>query len=70
MGCMSMTASSSSDFSGLDCLSTGTLMLDADDRIQYVNPAGETLLGVSGALLIGGAADQVFERYTPSQKQG
>ena len=49
-------------FSGLDCLSTGTLLLDTGDRILYVNPAAETLLGVSGALLVGEAAGQVFER--------
>lgn len=54
--------SSTSNFSGLDCLATGTVLLDAEDRIQYVNPAAETLLGVSGALLVGGAVDQVFER--------
>jgi two-component system nitrogen regulation sensor histidine kinase GlnL len=50
------------DFSGLDCLSTGTMVLDANDRIRYVNPAAETLLGVSGALLVGEDARQVFER--------
>jgi len=59
---MSMMPPSPSEFSGLDCLSTGALVLDADDRIQYVNPAAETLLGVSGALLVGDAADHVFER--------
>jgi two-component system nitrogen regulation sensor histidine kinase GlnL len=59
---MSMTPPSASDFSGLEWLSTGTLLLDADDSIQYVNPAAETLLGVSGALLVGGGAAQLFER--------
>ncbi len=59
---MSKMPSSTSNFSGLDCLATGTVLLDAEDRIQYVNPAAETLLGVSGALLVGGAVDQVFER--------
>lgn len=54
--------SSPSEFSGLDCLSTGALVLDADDRILYINLAAETLLGVSGALLVGDAADHVFER--------
>lgn len=52
---------SPTDFSGLDCLSTGALVVDADGRIRYVNPAAETLLGVSGALLVGGDAGQVFE---------
>ena len=57
-----MTSPSPSDFSGLDCLSTGALVLDADDRILYVNPAAETLLGVSGVLLVGEPAAQTFER--------
>jgi len=59
---MSMTPASPHDFSGLDCLSTGAMVLDADNRIQYVNPAAETLLGVSGALLIGSTADQALDR--------
>jgi two-component system nitrogen regulation sensor histidine kinase GlnL len=37
------------------------MVLDADNRIRYVNPAAETLLGVSGALLIGNAAELSFE---------
>ena len=57
-----MIPPSPNEFSGLDCLSTGAMVLDADDRILYVNPAAETLLGVSGALLVGDDADQVFER--------
>ena len=59
---MSMALIFSPDFSGLDCLSTGALVLDADDRIQYVNPAAETLLGVSGVVLVGTDAMQAFER--------
>jgi two-component system nitrogen regulation sensor histidine kinase GlnL len=59
---MSMTPSSPTGFSGLDCLSTGALVLDAEDRIAYVNPAAETLLGVSGALLLGEPAGTAFER--------
>lgn len=54
--------SSASEFSGLDCLSTGAMLLDADGRVIYVNPAAETLLGVSGALLVGDDASEVFER--------
>ena len=50
------------DFSGLDCLSTGTLVLDADGRIVFINPAAETLLGVSGALLVGEEALKAFAR--------
>ena len=59
---MSMSAPSPTQFSGLDCLSTGTIVLSADDSVLYVNPAAETLLGISGALLAGHGADQVFER--------
>jgi two-component system, NtrC family, nitrogen regulation sensor histidine kinase GlnL len=59
---MSMTPAPSPDFSGLDCLSTGAMVLDGDNRILYVNPAGETLLGVSGALLVGNLAEQALDR--------
>jgi two-component system nitrogen regulation sensor histidine kinase GlnL len=38
------------------------MVLDGDNCIQYVNPAAETLLGVSGALLVGSAADQALDR--------
>ena len=51
-----------SEFSGLDSLSTGTVVLDAGGMIRYVNPALETLLGVSGALLVGDTADHAFGR--------
>jgi two-component system nitrogen regulation sensor histidine kinase GlnL len=50
------------EFSGLDCLATGAMVLDADDRILYVNPAVETLLGMSGVLLVGATAEYTFER--------
>src|SRR4030065_1430955 len=59
---MNMMPPSPNEVSGLDCLSTGALVLDADDRILYVNPAAETLLGVAGALVVGDNADHVFER--------
>jgi two-component system nitrogen regulation sensor histidine kinase GlnL len=59
---MSMTSPSPTEFSGLDCLSTGAMVLDADGGIVYVNPAAETLLGVSGALLVGDGAERAFER--------
>jgi two-component system nitrogen regulation sensor histidine kinase GlnL len=51
-----------SEFRGLDSLSTGALVLDEAGSIRYVNAATETLLGVSGALLIGDAAAQAFAR--------
>lgn len=53
---------STREFSGLDCLSTGVIVLDAVDRIQYVNPATETLLGISGVLLVGVSVEQMFEQ--------
>ena len=56
-----MVSLSSTGFSGLDCLSSGAMVLDADGRITYVNPAAETLLGVSGALLVGEHDRQSFE---------
>ena len=59
---MSMVSSTSPDFSGLDCLSTGAVVLDANNHILYVNPAAESLLGMSGALLVGTVAEQTFER--------
>lgn len=59
---MSAMSYSEGDFSGLDSLSTGTLVLDAEGAIRYVNPATETLLGVSGAVLLGDIAEEVFLR--------
>jgi two-component system nitrogen regulation sensor histidine kinase GlnL len=59
---MRMMTSFPSEFSGLDCLATGAMVLDADSRIRYVNPAAETLLGLSGALLVGDDAGRTFER--------
>ena len=50
------------ELAGLDLLSTGAVVVDADSIIQYVNPAAETLLGISGILLAGGEVEQVFER--------
>jgi len=50
------------ELAGLDLLSTGAVVVDADSIIQYVNPAAETLLGISGILLAGGQVEQVFER--------
>ena len=57
-----MSPFSPTEFSGLDYLSTGVVILDADGHIVFVNPAAETLLGVSGVLLLGEDATAVFER--------
>ncbi|WP_296649124.1 ATP-binding protein [Thiobacillus sp. 63-78] len=59
---MSMPPFSPAEYSGLDYLATGTMILDAGRRILYVNPAAETLLGVSGVLLLGENARSAFER--------
>ena len=53
---------SPTEFSGLDYLSTGVVILDASGHIVFVNPAAETLLGVSGVLLTGADATAAFER--------
>jgi len=50
------------ELAGLDLLSTGVVVVDANSIIQYVNPAAETLLGISGILLAGVHVEQVFER--------
>lgn len=50
------------EFAGLDSLTTATLVLDTALSVRYVNPALETLLGVSGALLVGADADTLFAR--------
>ena len=57
-----MTPPSPSEFSGLDCLATGAIVLAADDRSLYVTPAAETLLGISGALLANDRIEHAFER--------
>jgi two-component system nitrogen regulation sensor histidine kinase GlnL len=49
-------------FAGLDQLSTGVVVFDADGVIVYVNPSAETLLGVSAAYLAGASVEQVFEK--------
>jgi two-component system nitrogen regulation sensor histidine kinase GlnL len=38
------------------------MLLDAVNHIQYVNPATETLLGVSGVLMVGTPVEETFER--------
>jgi len=53
---------STTQYAGLDQLATGVVVFNFANTIIYVNPSAETLLGVSGALLVGGRIDQVFER--------
>ena len=47
-----------------DFLATGILLVGADDRILYVNSAAETLIGMSGALLVGQAFGGLFGHNT------
>lgn len=47
---------------GLDQLATGVVVFNFAGVIIYVNPSAETLLGVSGVLLVGERINQVFER--------
>lgn len=48
-------------FAAYDFLTTGVLLVDADGRIDYVNSAAETLVGISGVLLVGQGFETVFE---------
>ncbi len=47
-----------------ELLATGVLLVDGAGRIFYVNSAAETLIGLSGALLVGQAFEAVFGRNT------
>ncbi len=49
-------------YAGLDQLATGVVVFSFAGTIIYVNPSAETLLGVSGALLVGASVREVFER--------
>ena len=54
--------SQTAQYAGLDQLTTGVLVFSFAGTITYVNPSAETLLGVSGVLLVGEPINQVFER--------
>ena len=54
--------SSTAQYVGLDQLATGVVVFNFANKIIYVNPSAETLLGVSGILLVGEQIDQVFDR--------
>jgi two-component system nitrogen regulation sensor histidine kinase GlnL len=51
-------------FSAYDFLATGVLLLGANDRILYVNTAAETMIGMSGALLVGQKFASLFGHNT------
>ncbi len=59
---MRILPSQTPQYVGLDQLATGVVVFDFASTIIYVNPSAETLLGVSGVLLIGEQIPQVFER--------
>ncbi len=44
----------------LDNLTTAVLMLDSDLRINYLNPAAEALLAISGPRVLGNAVEELF----------
>lgn len=54
--------SPTAQYAGLDPLATGVVVFSFANTIVYVNPSAETLLGVSGVLLVGEQIQQVFER--------
>lgn len=47
-------------FAAYDFLGTGVLLVNPEKRIDYMNSAAETLIGISGALLVGQAFEAVF----------
>lgn len=47
-----------------DFLATGVLQVGADGQVLYLNSAAETLVGVSGALLVGQKFDVLFGHNT------
>lgn len=49
-------------FPALDNLATGVLILDPAGMVSYLNASAESLLGVSGALLVGENSALLFER--------
>jgi two-component system, NtrC family, nitrogen regulation sensor histidine kinase GlnL len=59
---VSHTSYSLPDFVTLDALTTGVLGCESTGRIVYINPAEETLLGISGALLSGMHYEGAFDR--------
>jgi two-component system nitrogen regulation sensor histidine kinase GlnL len=48
-------------FAAYDLLVTGVLLVNAENRIDYLNSAAESLIGMSGALLVTQAFEAVFE---------
>jgi two-component system nitrogen regulation sensor histidine kinase GlnL len=55
---------SNPSFDTYDFLATGVLLVGVDDRILYVNSAAETLIGMSGALLVGQKFESMFGNNT------
>jgi two-component system nitrogen regulation sensor histidine kinase GlnL len=52
---------------GLELLATGVIVVDDAGVVVFVNLAAETLLGVSGGLMLGENLDQLFERSVQLQ---
>ncbi len=51
----------------LDAMSTAILLLDSNNRLRYVNPAGEMLFAISARHLQGFAVQQLFTCEIPLQ---
>jgi two-component system nitrogen regulation sensor histidine kinase GlnL len=49
-------------YAGLELLATGIVVVDGAGVVIFVNLAAETLLGVSGVLMVGEPIEQLFER--------
>lgn len=47
-------------FTALDSLATSVLLLDADDKVVYLNAAAEQLFGLARRLAVGESVDRVF----------
>jgi two-component system, NtrC family, nitrogen regulation sensor histidine kinase GlnL len=52
---------SPSPYGAYDFLATGVLLVNAGGRIEFVNSAAESLIGLSGALLVGQGFETVFD---------
>ena len=52
-------------FTGLELLATAVVLIEGADRIGYVNPAAENLLGMSRKLSVGHRIAQLFGEASP-----
>ncbi len=62
---LAATMPAAASFPGLELLATAVLMLDADERVLYANPAAENLFELSRYKLLGSTPDQLFGNAAP-----